>query len=86
MTKTQSAKAYRHARQIRGKVCPSKKRAFETKFDAELFLFRQQAAAHWNDRNNVSYQKMPIRSYLCPYCHYYHVTSIPLNKWKELQH
>lgn len=39
MTKSKASKAYRCACRSRLLVCPSGKRAFKTKFDADLFLY-----------------------------------------------
>lgn len=39
MTKSKASKAYRRVRRSRLLACPSGKRAFKTKFDADLFLY-----------------------------------------------
>lgn len=85
MTRRQANKSYRRAKHLRLMACPSGKKAFKTKFDAELFLYREEAAVHTMEINHEHWRKMPIRSYLCPYCRNYHVTSMPLERFEELR-
>ena len=42
MTKSKASKAYRRARRSRLLACSSGKRAFKTKFDADLFLYQEE--------------------------------------------
>ncbi|MDD6416902.1 hypothetical protein [Lactobacillus porci] len=84
MTRTHAKKAYRKARRQRQLACPSGKKAFKTKFDADLFLYREQAAMHSMEINHEHWHKMPIRAYLCPYCKHYHVTSMSSERWEQL--
>ena len=81
MTKSQANKAYRRARRSR---LLSGKRAFKTKFDADLFLYKEEVTVHLREINHEHWRLMPIRAYRCPYCKNYHVTSMPLERYEQL--
>ena len=51
------------------------KEVYVTKGDARRALKRI--------RESPSIDKKPIRSYECEWCSYWHLTSLPIEKWKE---
>ncbi|GHN51360.1 hypothetical protein [Lactobacillus delbrueckii] len=84
MMKSKASKAYRRARRSRLLACPSGKRAFKTKFDADLFLYQEEVTVHLREINHEHWRQMPIRAYRCPYCKNYHVTSMSLERYEQL--
>lgn len=81
MTKSKASKAYRRARLL---ACPSGKRAFKTKFDADLFLYQEEVTVHLREINHEHWRQIPIRAYRCPYCKNYHVASMSLECYEQL--
>lgn len=69
MTRTRRQKSLKSIKEQRLRECPSGKASFPDRISAELFILKcQHAKKEWGARSLV-------RSYHCPICHNWHVTS-----------